>query len=130
MLCFECSGRRDVIWHTLWHAPCIWVRRGSKAGRHTLKITIQNDDKAIAITLEGRVAGPWVAELRRVWVETAPQLGHKTVIIDLRNVIYADVEGKQVLREIYAQTHATLLASSPWAHYLAEEIRQSQGQAC
>jgi hypothetical protein len=62
-------------------------------------------------------------------VETAPQLGQKTVIIDLRNVIYADALGKQVLREIYAQTHATLVASSPWAQYLAEEITQSQAQA-
>jgi len=96
-----------------------------KASRHTLKITIQNEDKAIAITLEGRVAGPWVAELSRVWVETAPQLGQKTVIIDLRNVMYADASGKQVLREIYSQTHAKLIANSPWAQYLAEEIVQS-----
>ena len=129
MLCFECSGRRDVIWHTLWHASCIWVRRGSKAGRHTLKITIQNDDKAIEIRLEGRVAGPWVAELSRVWVETATQLGKKTLNIDLRNVIYADAFGKQVLREIYAQTHATLIASSPWAQYLAEEITHPETTA-
>jgi len=58
-------------------------------------------------------------------VETAQQLGQKTVIIDLRNVIYADAEGKQMLREIYAQTSAQLVASSPWAQYLAEEIAQS-----
>jgi anti-anti-sigma regulatory factor len=94
-----------------------------------LKITIQNGDKAIAITLEGRVAGPWVAELSRVWVETAPQLGKKTLTIDLRNVIYADSSGKQVLREIYAQTHAKLIANSPWAQYLADEIVQSQAPA-
>jgi hypothetical protein len=62
-------------------------------------------------------------------VETFPQLGEKAVTIDLRNVIYADAFGKQVLREIYAQTHATLIASSPWAQYLAEEITQSQAQA-
>src|SRR3954447_8413767 len=98
-------------------------------GRHTLKITIQSDDKQIGMTLEGRVAGAWVAELSRVWVETAPQLGPKTLSIDLRNVTYADAPGKQVLREIYAQTHATLVASSPWAQYLAEEIMHSQAQA-
>lgn len=82
------------------------------------------------MTLEGRVAGPWVAELSRVWVESAPQLGAKTLSIDLQNITYADVTGKQVLREIYAQTHARLIASSPWAQYLAEEIRQSQPAAC
>lgn len=118
-----------MIWHTLWPAPCKKVRRGHKAGRHTLKITIQNGDKEIGITLEGRVAGPWVAELNRVWTETAPLLGDRTLSIDLRNVIYADALGKQVLREIYAQTHAKLIASSPWAQYLAEEITHSETTA-
>jgi hypothetical protein len=95
-----------------------------------LKITVQEEDKEIKITLEGRVAGPWVAELGRVWSETAPRLGKRAVSIDLRNVIFADAEGKRVLRDIYAQTHARLIANSPWAQYLAEEIRHSQAQAC
>src|SRR5579862_1848765 len=99
-------------------------------GQDTLKITTQNSEREIEITLEGRVAGPWVAELNRVWVETAPQLGDRTLSIDLRNVTYADAPGKQLLREIYSQTHARLVASSPWAQYLAEEITQSPAQAC
>jgi hypothetical protein len=90
-----------------------------------LRITVQENDKAVEITLEGRVTGPWVAELGRVWVETAPQLGQRTLSIDLRNVIFADAGGKQVLRDIYAQTHARLIANSPWAQYLAEEITHS-----
>ena len=98
----------------------------AKAGRHTLRITIQNGDNEITITLEGRVAGPWVAELNRVWLETAPKLGTKTLSIDLQNVTYADVLGKQALRKIYAQTHAKLIASSPWAQYLVGEIKQSE----
>jgi len=100
-----------------------------KDGRQVLKITIQNGEKEIGMTLEGRVAGPWVAELSRVWVETAPQLGNKTLSIDLQNVIYADARGKQVLRDIYTQTHARLVAGSPWAQYLAEEITNNQAQA-
>lgn len=72
--------------------------------------------------LEGRVAGPWVAELKRVWVETAPQLGERSLSIDVRNVTYADGGGKQLLQEIYAQSHAEIIASSPWAQYLAAEI--------
>lgn len=101
-----------------------------RMGQHTLKITIQKGDKEIGMTLEGRVAGPWVAELKRVWVETASQLANRTMSIDLRNVTYADAPGKQLLRDIYSQTHATLIASSPWAQYLAEEITQSQAKAC
>jgi hypothetical protein len=101
-----------------------------KAGRHTLRITVQETDKSIEITLEGRVAGPWVAELSRVWVETAPQLVKKSLSIDLRNVIYADAGGKQLLKDIYSQTRARLIANSPWAQYLAQEIMHSQPQAC
>jgi len=100
-----------------------------KAGRHTLKITIQDGDKELGITLEGRVAGPWAAELNRVWTEIAPQLGSRILSIDLQNVTYADASGKQVLREIYARTHARLTASSPWAQYLAEEIMHAETPA-
>ncbi len=82
------------------------------------------------MTLEGRVTGPWVAELKRAWVDLAPRLKDRTLSIDLRNVIYADASGKQVLREIYGQTHAKLIASSPWAQYLAEEITQTEAKEC
>ncbi len=100
-----------------------------KAGRHTLKITVQEQDQKVEIKLEGRVVGPWVPELRRVWEETAPQLGTKTLLIDIQHVTYADAGGKQVLRDIYAQTHAMLIASSPWAEYLAEEVMQIHERA-
>ena len=119
-----------MIWRTLWQTPCNTVWRGLRTGQHTLKITIQTSDHEIGMTLEGRVAGPWVAELSRIWAETAPHLGQKTLSINLQNVTYADSLGKHVLGEIHAQTHARLIASSPWAQYLAEEIKNFQSQAC
>jgi anti-anti-sigma factor len=100
-----------------------------EGGQHTLKITIQDGDKTVEITLEGRVAGPWATELSRVWMEAAPKLGPKDVTIDLRNVTYADSTGKRALREIYVQTQARLVSSSPWTQYLADEIMHSQEQA-
>jgi len=72
--------------------------------------------------LEGRIAGPWASELDRVWIETAPRLQSKKLVIDLHNVTYADASGKQVLRDIYAQTHAELVASTPWTQFLVEEV--------
>ena len=76
--------------------------------------------------LEGRVAGPWANELDRVWAETAPTVHSKKLVIDLHNVTYADANGKQVLRDIYAQTHAELVASTPWTQFLVEEVTASQ----
>jgi anti-anti-sigma regulatory factor len=72
--------------------------------------------------LEGRVAGPWASELDRVWLDTAPRLASKKLIIDLHNVTYADATGKQVLSTIYAQTQATFITNTPWAQFLAEEV--------
>lgn len=72
--------------------------------------------------LEGRIAGPWASELDRVWVETAPQLASKKLVVDLHNVTYADASGKHVLKTIYDQTRATFVTNTPWAQFLAEEV--------
>jgi hypothetical protein len=76
----------------------------------------------MVIRLEGRVAGPWASELVRTWTETAPFLNDRKTIVDLRNVTYVDEQGKKVLREIYEQSNAELLASTPWTRYLADEV--------
>jgi hypothetical protein len=94
-------------------------------GRRTLRITIEQTELATLLTLEGRVAGPWAAELGRVWVEKAPLLALTKLSIDLCNVIYADEDGKSVLKDIYSQTQAELVASTPWTKHLAREITGS-----
>ena len=76
--------------------------------------------------LEGRVAGPWASELDRVWVDTAPRIATRKLIIDLHNVTYADAAGKDVLRAIYAQTHAAFVTNTPWAKFLEEEITAAE----
>jgi hypothetical protein len=95
---------------------------------HTLRITVQENAQAATIKLEGRIAGPWVAELDRVWVETAPQLAFKNLSIDLRDVTYADGAGKQALRGIFAQTGAEMVYSTPWTEFLAEQITRESAQ--
>jgi hypothetical protein len=75
--------------------------------------------------LEGRVAGPWAAELSRTWTELAPSVGKRKLSIDLRNTTYADGPGILVLREIYSQAVAELVTSTPWTQYLAEEVTRA-----
>jgi len=93
-----------------------------------LRITIEENPKAAVIKLEGRIAGPWVAELSKVWVESAPQFADKSLALDLRSVTYADNAGTQVLRGIYAQTRAELVAGTPWTQFLAEQITRDGAQ--
>jgi len=90
-----------------------------------LRITIHETDDAMAITLEGRIAGPWVAELGRAWAEAVPRLCSRALSLDLRNVTYVDRDGEQALKNIHAQTGATFVAASPSLLFLAGEIAGS-----
>lgn len=87
-----------------------------------LRITVHERESSIEVTLEGRLAGPWVAELRKAWGETAPRLGSRRISLNLRDLTYSNDDGKQVLREIVAQTSAEILTSSPLTKHLAQEI--------
>jgi anti-anti-sigma regulatory factor len=92
---------------------------------HTLRISTEQFDEQMVIRLDGRVAGPWATELVRVWTESAATLDRRKTTIDIRNVTYVDEQGKNILRDIYDQTQAELLASTPWTRYLAEEVMRN-----
>jgi len=91
-----------------------------------LRISIEQTVESLEMKLEGRIAGPWTAELGRVWVETAPLLASRKLVLDLSSVTYADAGGTQLLGEIYSQTHAELLAGSLWTESLAEQIARGE----
>lgn len=90
-----------------------------------LRITINETPEAATIILEGRLAGAWVAELKRAWKDSAERLNARTVSLDLRNVTFVDEDGKRALREIEEQTGAALIATTPWAKHLVAEICDS-----
>jgi anti-anti-sigma regulatory factor len=98
----------------VWHAICLI--------HGMLRITFNETESGMELVLEGRIVGPWVQELERVWVETAPRLGSKKLSIDLRNVTYADASGKRVLRTIFSQSGAELVANSLGIQDLAEQV--------
>ncbi len=93
-----------------------------------LRISIEENAELLEIKLEGRVAGPWAQELGRVWVETAPRLATRKLVLDLSSVTYADSAGTHLLGQIYAQTHADLLAGTLWTQSLAEQISRRDAQ--
>ena len=87
-----------------------------------LRITVDENPDAMIIKLEGRLAGPWAAELDRLWEETAPSLAERKLSLDLRETTFADAGGIRILRAIYSQTGAAILTGTPWTQYLAEEV--------
>jgi hypothetical protein len=111
-----------VIWITVWHAHCFITGM--------LRITINEASKEAAeMILAGRVAGPWVEELDRVWQEAAPRIGSRKLTIDLRDVTYADAAGKNVLLKILSQSGAEMVAGPLQMTDLARELFNRHNQA-
>jgi len=66
-----------------------------------LKITLLDNAKELRFRLEGRLAGPWVEELRQSW-QSAESAGHgKCMVVDLRDVDFIDAPGQFLLAEMY-----------------------------
>lgn len=82
----------------------------------------------MVIKLEGRIAGPWAAELDRLWEETKPTLNARKLALDLRDTTFADAGGIRMLRAIFSQTQAAILTSTPWTQYLADEVTSKNTQ--
>ncbi len=97
-------------------------------GQLTLRITVQQNAEAIVMKLEGRIAGPWAAELGRLWKQTAPVLAERKLSLDLRETTYADAAGIRNLKAIYAQTEADILTGTPWTQYLADEVKRKDAE--
>lgn len=90
-----------------------------------LRITIDNEANPVRLKLEGRITGPWVAELHRAWQTLGPSLEGKQLCVDLCGVTYIDREGRRVLADMYRQTQAQFETDTPLADYFAEEARGS-----
>ena len=93
-----------------------------------LRITINENEQGAVIKLEGRIAGPWAAELSRTWKEQAPLLAKRKVSLDLRDITFSDASGTEALRDIYRQSGAELVTGNPWTHFLAEEVVRGSAQ--
>jgi hypothetical protein len=89
-------------------------------------VTIQQTESGNAtIKIEGKIAGPNVAELDRAWRELAPALGEKKLNVDLCGVTFMDGKAKKVLAEIYAKTQAAFIADTPLTKYFAQQAQQN-----
>jgi hypothetical protein len=75
--------------------------------------------------IEGRIAGPWVDELHRAWTSLAPSLGSKCLRVDLCEVTFVDVKGKQLLMDIW-RGGAAFLADTAMIKSVVEEIEHAQ----
>ena len=54
-------------------------------------------------SLEGRLAGPWVAALEQCWRELASSTPRQKFSIDLCGVSFIDAAGKMLLKDMHSQ---------------------------
>jgi hypothetical protein len=66
-----------------------------------LRITTHWTPDSLTFQLEGRLVGPWVAELHDCWRRTPA--GGRAVGVDLEAVTYLDAAGAELLAELYRQ---------------------------
>jgi len=84
-----------------------------------LKITTRADAGRITLELEGRVAGPWVEELKACWQRAA--VGNRQVGVLLKEVTFIDEAGRKLLADMYRQ-RATLAGAGCMTKAVIEEI--------
>ena len=83
-----------------------------------LKITVQEETDTVILKLEGRIAGPGIAEIHRAWRSLTPALNSKKLVVDLRGVSSIDGDGELLMGELYAKTGAEFQTSSVFIEFL------------
>ncbi|HUK29741.1 MAG TPA: TolC family protein [Candidatus Acidoferrum sp.] len=66
-----------------------------------LKITVGRNESATVLVLEGKLAGPWVAELKASW--DAEKSKSSDLSVDLGGVSFVDSDGRELLKRIHQQ---------------------------
>jgi hypothetical protein len=93
-----------------------------------MKITSHVSYDATKITLEVRLAGPWIEELERCWREFKQSAAGRHLTVDLTGVTFVEQEGKALLTRMY-QGGADLLASGCCMRSIVEDAKTSCGKA-
>jgi len=85
-----------------------------------LKITSDARHDSTRLTLEGRLVGPWVAELERSW-HGLTQFGHRPLVVDLTGLTFVGEDGKALLDRMW-RDGAQLVAAGCCMRALIEGI--------
>jgi anti-anti-sigma regulatory factor len=81
-----------------------------------------NHAESVTLKIEGRLAGPWVQEVTRVWVSNAGS--ERPVVIDLSSVTFIDTPGRALLTTM-SQRGARFIARDCLTTNIVAEIQKS-----
>jgi len=86
-----------------------------------LRITAQDNPRVLTFRLEGRLEGPWAAELEKCWKESLSALSKPILRVDLTGVTSIDAVGKARLVAMHREG-AEFIASDCLMKAVVEEI--------
>jgi len=87
-----------------------------------LRINVKTQDQTTIFELEGKLAGPWVAELEQSWRSTIASWAGATIVVHLRAVSFIDAAGKELLAAMHRQG-AELVATGCMTRAIVAEIK-------
>jgi anti-anti-sigma regulatory factor len=87
-----------------------------------MKITAQNNRTPATLKVEGKLAGPWVNELEKTWLNITTGDQEREVVADLSDVTFIDSRGWDLLERM-AESGAELEAHGMLPRYVIGEIK-------
>ena len=90
-----------------------------------LRITTQDNPRVLTLRVEGRLIGPWAAELEKCWQDSLASPGGTRLRVDLTGVTFVDAAGKAVIAAMHEQG-AQLIANDCMIAGLVEEIAKER----
>ena len=88
-----------------------------------LRITVTDLPDEQRWLLQGRLVGPWAAELRLAWRNARHESDARKCIVELNDVTFIDQNGKAVLQEIMSQ-NPEFVTSSIYTKQILEHLRK------
>src|SRR5882672_1831415 len=76
---------------------------GCSGAYSMLRVTTEKRRSRTVLSVEGRLAGPWVGALEQCWRELHAAAPREKFHIDLCGVSFIDASGKVLLKEIHRQ---------------------------
>jgi anti-anti-sigma regulatory factor len=94
-------------------------------GHPMLRITIDEDNDAVVLRLEGQLIGPWVEEVEQCWRKAFATLGSRTVQVDLSAVNFVDASGGALLIRMH-EAGFRLAGNSPATGHLLDQVQDGR----
>jgi hypothetical protein len=88
-----------------------------------LRISVIDRRTERRLVLEGKLIGPWVAELRKAWKAASRELDSRALVVDVKNVCVISEEGENALLQLMSEG-AMFRCGGVLTKHLIQELRR------